>query len=325
MHKKIVFIVFLGLLSMATEAQTLQQSYLDYIARFRATAVLHQTAHGIPASITLAQGLLESGAGQSELARNANNHFGIKCTSDWQGATYHYDDDRRDECFRKYNHADSSYADHARFLMRPRYKELFALPVTDYKGWAYGLSRCGYATDPNYPEKLIKLIEDYGLAQTTADQPAAQPALPAAKPDTIFAADTIELAEEQSFREASNKMGTVNLYHEHRSGYQNGNRYIVVNDGESFLTLSYLLTMSEKQLRKINDATDGRELQPGDRVYLYPKPRRADKKHARYYVRTGDTAWSISQKFCFQMKTIYELNGIPYGTPLTTRQELRLR
>jgi hypothetical protein len=325
MRKKIGFIVFLGLMSMAMEAQTLQQSYLDYIARYRETAILHQKEHHIPASITLAQGLLESGAGQSELARNANNHFGIKCTSDWQGDTYRYDDDRRDECFRKYNHADSSYADHARFLMRPRYKELFALAVTDYKGWAYGLSSCGYATDPNYPEKLIKLIEDYGLAQTTSDQPAAQPTQPVAKPDTILAADTIELAEEQSFREASSKMGTVSLYHEHRSGYQNGNRYIVVNDGESFLTLSYLLTMSEKQLRKINDATDGRELQPGDRVYLYPKPRRADKKHARYYVRTGDTAWSISQKFCFQMKTLYELNGIPYGTPLTTRQELRLR
>ncbi len=325
MRKNGLFLLLTVLLSTPIEAQTLQQSYLDYIARFRATAIEHQTTHGIPASITLAQGLLESAAGQSELARNANNHFGIKCTSDWQGDTYRYDDDRRDECFRKYNHADSSYADHARFLMRPRYKELFNLPVTDYKGWAYGLSQCGYATDPNYPEKLIKIIEDYGLAQTTSDQPAQQSTAPVVKPDTVYAIDTVELAEEQTFREASSKMGTVSLYHEHRTGYQNGNRYIVVNDGESFQTLSYLLTMSEKRLRKINDATDGRELQPGDRVYLYPKPRRADKKHARYYVRTGDTAWSISQKFCFKMKTIYDLNDIPYGTPLTTRQELRLR
>ena len=118
----------------------------------------------IPASITLAQGILESGSGQSDLAEKSNNHFGIKCHSDWKGKKSYYDDDEENECFRKYESAEDSYLDHSLFLKnKPRYSNLFSLNITDYKGWAKGLKKAGYATDPKYPEKLIALIEEYKL------------------------------------------------------------------------------------------------------------------------------------------------------------------
>lgn len=137
----------------------------EYIELYRGTAVRQMRKYGIPASIILAQGILESSNGNSDLARYANNHFGIKCTSDWNGKTYYKDDDKPDECFRKYRDADASFRDHSEFLMRPRYAKLFELKTSNYKGWAKGLKKCGYATNPKYPELLINLIERYNLDQ----------------------------------------------------------------------------------------------------------------------------------------------------------------
>lgn len=324
--RKYLFIVLLAMCFDVLVAQQ-QQVYLDYIAQYRTIALEQQTKYQIPASITLAQGLLESGAGRSELAVYANNHFGIKCTSEWAGATYRHDDDRLQECFRKYSKPQDSYRDHSLFLKRKRYESLFELPLSDYKGWAEGLSRCGYATDPKYPAKLIKIIEDYGLANLVADAPADLPATNVSSPavvDTILSADTIDLNNLPDFREKA-AMEEVSMYYEHRSGKQNGVRYIVAEEGESFATLSYQLNMSESALRRFNDATDGRDLEKGNRVYLYPKKSKADRKHAYYYVRQGDTAWSIAQKFGIKMRSIYQLNGIPENIPLKTRQQLRLR
>ena len=144
-------------------AQSKSAAYEAYIEEYRYIAMEQQRKYGIPASITLAQALLESAAGKSELATKANNHFGIKCTSDWVGKSYRYSDDRANECFRKYGDVADSYEDHSLFLKRKRYESLFALSVKDYKGWAYGLKECGYATDPKYPSKLINLIELYEL------------------------------------------------------------------------------------------------------------------------------------------------------------------
>ena len=139
------------------------QAYLDYIEQWKYTAIENQATYGIPASIIMAQALLESGAGQSELAVNANNHFGIKCNNDWMGAVYYYDDDSKGECFRQYANAAESFNDHALFLQRPRYETCFEIVPEDYEGWAYRLKECGYATDKNYAPKLIKIIEDYHL------------------------------------------------------------------------------------------------------------------------------------------------------------------
>jgi len=137
--------------------------YEDYIERYAPIAVAEMQRAGVPASITLSQGLLESGAGMSSLAEEGNNHFGIKCHSDWQGETMSRDDDAPGECFRVYDSAAESYADHTRFLQRRRYAPLFELDVTDYHGWAEGLQRCGYATDRNYAARLVAIIDRYGL------------------------------------------------------------------------------------------------------------------------------------------------------------------
>jgi len=149
---------------VARAEQTADPNYLAYIDRYKQIVLDQEKEYGIPAAITMAQALLESSAGKSELAQNANNHFGIKCTSDWKWETYAHDDDSAAECFRKYYEAEDSFIDHSLFLKnRKRYAALFELGEKDYKGWARGLRECGYATDPKYPEKLINLIERYEL------------------------------------------------------------------------------------------------------------------------------------------------------------------
>jgi len=160
--RKIVIFISLVLCHVAALAQDTPQE--RYIQKWAPTAVREMYRSGVPASITLAQGILESRYGLSPLAAEGNNHFGIKCHKDWKGKSMRYDDDAKGECFRVYDSADESFQDHSDFLRyRDRYKFLFDLKTTDYKGWAYGLKKAGYATDPNYPAKLIKYIEDYKL------------------------------------------------------------------------------------------------------------------------------------------------------------------
>jgi flagellum-specific peptidoglycan hydrolase FlgJ len=149
------------------KAVTAYTSYtvISYIDRFKAIAVKEMNLNGVPASVTLAQGLLESGFGNGELARVANNHFGIKCTSDWKGRSYYKDDDRPNDCFRVYNNPEESYRDHSEFLKRKRYARLFELDKNDFEGWAYGLKEAGYATNPQYPQLIINTIIKYKLDQ----------------------------------------------------------------------------------------------------------------------------------------------------------------
>ncbi len=150
----------------ASKPLSTNQVVQAYVAQYNGVAMSNMKTYGIPASIILAQGILESGAGKSDLAVNANNHFGIKCHNDWMGAKVYKDDDSPNECFRKYNQASESYYDHAMVLTgKTRYASLFTLPKDDYKGWAKGLRAAGYATDPKYPEKLINYIETYNLSQ----------------------------------------------------------------------------------------------------------------------------------------------------------------
>ena len=142
------------------------ETLTNYILKYKDIAMNNMRSNGIPASIILAQAILESGAGNGDLARDANNHFGIKCHKDWTGESIRHDDDSEQECFRKYNHAAESFQDHATFLSsRGRYNSLFKLAKSDYRSWARGLREAGYATDPRYPEKLITYIQKYNLDQ----------------------------------------------------------------------------------------------------------------------------------------------------------------
>lgn len=328
--KKILTLIYLSALAICAYAQSQNPLYLEYIAKYRDLAIEQQRKHRVPAAITMAQAILESAAGTSELATKANNHFGIKCTSDWVGKTYTHDDDRPNECFRRYAEASYSYEDHSLFLLRKRYESLFALPLGDYKAWAYGLKNCGYATDPKYPEKLIKLIEQYNLQSLTLDK-TLQAAGFVKEADTTWTntelqPDVIAHAAKGGINDyVYPPLEDLTLYNDHPSGYRNGVRYVIASPGETYASLAYYLNLREKTLRKYNDALDARDLKEGDMVYVYPKKNKAARKYSYYYFRPGDTAWEIAQKYGIKLKSLYKLNGIPYGTELKTQQRLLLR
>ncbi|MFI5136653.1 MAG: glucosaminidase domain-containing protein [Sphingobacteriales bacterium] len=149
---------------------------VQYISRYKDIAIQEMNLYAIPASITLAQGLFESGSGNSELARVANNHFGVKCNPTWTGKTYYRDDDNKNDCFRVYDSPEDSYRDHSLFLKKRNYAQLYSLDITDYKGWARGLKKAGYATNPDYPSILIGIIQKYKLDQYDSADGAAKPA-----------------------------------------------------------------------------------------------------------------------------------------------------
>lgn len=324
MKNRLFFI--LGGLGVAINllAQTQNPQYISYIAKYREMAIEQQIKHRIPAAITMAQGLLESSAGQSELAVKANNHFGIKCASDWVGRTYTHDDETKNECFRQYASPADSYEDHSLFLQRKRYGSLFALPLADYKGWAHGLKACGYATDPEYADKLIRIIELYNLQSLTLDKNLQEAGLVSTKDTTWQGVETDHLIETTT-EETHAIQDHIEVFANHQSGRINGVRYIVANEGESFASLAVFLNMYERTLRKYNDALDTRELQPGDIIYIYPKKNIASRKTPFHYFKPGEDAWHIAQKYGIKVKSLYKLNGIPYGTPLTTVQRLDLR
>ena len=330
----------------ARNGASLNPAYTAYIERWKATALAQQAQYGIPASITLAQGLLESGAGQSDLASQANNHFGIKCHSDWEGKTFLKDDDKRDECFRSYAKAEDSFRDHSLFLKRKRYEVLFTYDVKDYKAWANGLKACGYATDPAYPQKLIRIIETYGLADLkTADadrrqtvdtdrrQTANADRKQTANADRKQTANTDRRqtanAERRETADTVQWRPTVfrsnKLYADRAYGKTNGRKFVVAQEGDSWGSIAFMLGMEEKTLRRINEATDKQPLRGGDRIYLFPKRSKAAKGNTRHLVQPGETAWDIAQYYGMKMSSLYKINGIPEGTPLTTQQWLRLR
>jgi LysM repeat protein len=328
MIKRFALLASLLALSFWVDGQTKNPIFVQYIDKYKSLAIDQQRKHKVPAAITIAQGLLESAAGTSELAKSSNNHFGIKCTSDWKGKTVSADDDKADECFRRYADVSDSYEDHSLFLLRPRYESLFALPIGDYKSWAHGLKACGYATDPSYPEKLIRLIELYDLQKLTFDKSLVGAGF-VKQSDTTWVDTESDVIAHAAMGGVSDyvypPMEDLELYNNHPSGYRNGVRYVIAAEGETYASLALYLRMREKTLRKYNDALDTRELESGDMVYIYPKKNRAGRKYSYYYFRPGDDAWKIAQKYGIKLKSLYKLNGIPYGTPLKTQQRLKLR
>ena len=281
--KKYISSLFLLIACLTLQAQTRNKQYESYIKQYRDLAVEEMKKYHIPASITLAQGLLESGAGQSTLARKSNNHFGIKCGSDWRGKTVRHDDDARGECFRAYKHPKQSYEDHSKFLAnRPRYAFLFKLKITDYKGWARGLKKAGYATNPRYADQLIDIIELYDLH----------------KYDTKGGLKWM--------KENPNP---------HQTYIANGLVYIVVRAGDSWKSISKELDISQKKLRKYNDLYKGYTLQVGDILYLEKKNKKASKEYIVHVLRSGESMYSISQKYGIRLKNLYKLNKMDADDP----------
>ena len=281
--KRYLITVLTIFVCLALQAQTRNKQYEDYIKKYRELAVDEMKKYHIPASITLAQGLLESGAGQSTLARKSNNHFGIKCGSDWKGKTVRHDDDARGECFRAYKHPKQSYEDHSKFLAgRPRYASLFKLKITDYKGWARGLKKAGYATNPRYADQLIDIIELYDL-------------------------------------DKYDKKGGLKWMKENPNPHQpyiaNDLVYIVVRSGDSWKSISKEFDISQRKLRKYNDLYKGYNLQVGDILYLEKKNKKAGKEHIVHVLRAGESMYSISQKYGIRLKNLYKLNKMDAEDP----------
>ena len=281
--KKLKLFLILIISCLALQAQTRNKQYEAYIKKYRELAVEEMKKYHIPASITLAQGLLESGAGQSALARKSNNHFGIKCGSDWYGKTVSHDDDARGECFRAYKHPKDSYEDHSKFLAgRPRYASLFKLNITDYKGWARGLKKAGYATNPRYADQLIGIIELYELYKY----------------------------DDKNYLKWIKKNPNP-----HQTYIANGLLYIVVRAGDSWKSISQEFDISQKKLRKYNDLYKGYALQVGDILYLEKKNKKADKEHIVHVLRAGESLYSISQKYGIRLKNLYKLNKMDEDDP----------
>lgn len=269
-------VIFLFGMSFLLHAQTRNKTYEEYIRKYKDLAIEQMARYKIPASITLAQGLIESGAGQSELAKRSHNHFGIKCGGNWNGKTTYYDDDAKGECFRAYKNVRESYEDHSRFLVnRPRYAALFKLKQTDYKGWARGLKKAGYATNPNYANSLIQVIELYGLQQYDTGSGKHKYAVPITPHETYLANNLL---------------------------------YVIAREGDTFKELSEEFELSKRKLIKYNDLYKGYRMQAGDVVYLQKKNRKAAKPYILHKVEAGESMHSISQRYGIQLKKLYKLN-----------------
>lgn len=277
-------------------SQTLNPTYQAYIEKFHAIAIKQQKEHGIPASIILAQGLLESGAGRGILATEANNHFGIKC-HDWTGKKIYKDDDEKNECFRKYRHAEESYEDHSLFLVnRPRYSSLFLLNPTDYVSWAHGLKAAGYATDPTYAQKLINLIERYSLHQYDIEKKG------------LFATKT-----------------DLQTQSERRIYKSNYLRIVVATENDTYASLAEELKISEKRLRKYNEVGTETQLKKGNIVYLSKKKKTAARANHIHVVQPGETLYGISQIYGIQLINLYKMNDIPFTQGAYIGQIIKLR
>ena len=325
-------IIALAVMALPLMAQKQNQTYLDYIEQWKETAVQQQTDYRVPAAITMAQALLESSAGQSELALNARNHFGIKCTSDWFGGVYYYDDDSRGECFRQYADAYESFKDHSLFLKRPRYATCFEIAVEDYEGWAHRLKACGYATDPGYASKLIKIIEDYRLDTLAATpelfgkkEPEPQKPL---KAEVVHQTEPIKVFTQEPEPpyvapiSAREEKKTFLLTHPVKRC--NGIKYVDAREGDTYANIAFRLNVRERQLREWNDAL-GRDLAVGDRVFMSAKKKKVPAEKTVLWVHPGESLWEICQREGIQIAQVQKLNGFPVDLrTFRTRQQIYL-
>jgi LysM repeat protein len=282
----------------------------EYFEIYGAMAVHEMHRSGVPASITLAQGALESADGNSRLARNANNHFGIKCHNDWNGKKVFQDDDARNECFRKYQSAEESYRDHSEYLRsKQRYAFLFEFDPTDYKAWARGLKKAGYATSPTYADALIRIIEEYDL----------------------HTYDTRDGASRASHRKSRHNNAKVAEVAATRPLLErNRVKYIVAQAGDTYESLAKELGKLERELPRYNDADLHDPIQAGDIVYIQPKRSKAEPGKKVHTVKNGESLYSISQLYAIRLTSLGSMNQLPLnkqpapGTGIFLRKGMKM-
>lgn len=291
-------ILFFSLLSAVTSHAQNAEAIKDYINTYKDIAIKEMQRTGVPASITLAQGIHESGAGMSKLTVTSNNHFGIKCKSDWTGESLRHDDDAKGECFRKYPSAEGSYKDHSDFLKNSqRYASLFSLDPADYEGWANGLKRAGYATNPKYPEVLVKLIEDYQLQNYTLialgkipDEERMAPVISVANAEPVV--KTEDVFKQPGYPDAAFKI--------------NETKVLYVKKGTSFLAIAKQYDIDLSKIFDFNEIPLSEEASTDQLVYLQRKRKTGNNR--LHIVQPGETLHDIAQQEAMRLESLLELN-----------------
>lgn len=313
-YKRFTYLIFLSFSVLNAYSQSTVRQ--QYVATYAQIAVDEMNRSGIPASITLAQGILESGDGQSDLARQSNNHFGIKCHNDWTGERVYHDDDEKDECFRKYKNVQFSFEDHTDFLVRgSRYDFLFDLDQSDYKGWAKGLKKAGYATSPSYADRLIKIIE---AAELYAYDDLQVNTLQVSGRNTPDDNGTKVSLKNRAVR------GNKKKFVMHRVKHLTGTTpFIELKSVESIESVADSMQMRLAVLLDINDATWETIFQAGDRVYVDYKKSNAQQKWMK--VEFGQDMRRISQAYGIKLKKLYKYNNYEVGQQPKVGEQLRLK
>jgi LysM repeat protein len=310
------------------------QSVTDYINQYRDIAIGEMKRTGIPASITLAQAIIESDCGRSRLAKEANNHFGIKCHNGWTGQTIRHTDNSRNECFRKYPRAEDSFFDHSDFLRSAtRYGFLFNINSSDYKSWALGLKRAGYATNPDYANMIIRTIEQNGLdafdqdykfpvnqsvAKTEVNTPKINESV---RETTVYpSGDSTKKIIQQSAYRNEPVMARIP-----RVSENNRVQFIIVKDGESKERIENEFNLLKWELSKYNELKNDFIPFPGQMLYLQPKRDKAEPGNEYYTAVNGDTMYKIAQQFGIKLKSLYEMNRMTDDSEPEAGNKLWLR
>jgi LysM repeat protein len=319
-----LFLFFLSSFVIGTSHTKAADSKLtreQYISKFMNDAVRDMRKTGVPASITLAQACLESQDGNSPLALEANNHFGIKCAN-WTGDTFIQDDDTRNECFRKYNDALQSYDDHSDFLRtRPRYAELFLLDITDYTGWAKGLKKAGYATNPQYAERLIKIIEDNKLYELDKGRslPQYNDPIASTRPEPILK----KAASPVSSKVIVPSSEVINPFGGHQVFFNNETPYIIAKSGDTYRGIADEFEMGEWQILKYNEVDKNTNVDDGEKIYLKPKRRTGERSF--YTVKPGESLHDIAQDQGIKLKHLLRWNELRENAEVKPGQRIYLQ
>lgn len=296
----------------------------DYINTYKDLAVSEMRRTGIPASITLAQAMIESDFGRSRLAREANNHFGIKCHNDWTGSFVRQNDDRRNECFRKYNRAEESFYDHSDFLRSgSRYNLLFDIDPADYKAWARGLKKAGYATNPDYANMLIRKIEENNLWFFDRGYKSAIVPLQA----VTAGKDTVLIRNSSNVKNTgvSAIENTAVFARTPRVMENNRIQYIIIQDGDTEERLVKEFNLLNWELSRYNELNSEFQLFPGQILYLQPKRERAEPGKEFHNSVEGETMYMISQRYGIKVKSLYEMNRMTEGAEPEAGTKIWLR
>jgi len=341
MRNRLFIIFFLALLSSLLSCRTYKPlasashlnphstitpdlSVQEYVNSFKGLAVAEMSRTGIPASITLAQGIIESDCGHSALAREANNHFGIKCHDNWNGPTIRHTDNSRNECFRKYSKAEDSFYDHSDFLKSvPRYSFLFDLNSSDYKAWAHGLKKAGYATNPDYANMLIRTIEENELWHFDRGIQAINPMPP--KTGAVNEPFAVQAVDSSKKKIATSSVNMSVMARVPRVLENNRIQYIIVKDGDTREKLENEFQLLKWELSKYNELKNDFSLVPGQILYLQPKRDKAEPGKEYYSAVEGDTMYLISQKYGIKLRKLYEMNRMEEGNEPEQGQKIWLR